>query len=429
MKPSTVLPGNKRRNFLKQLLAGTAATLAYPAVGSIKAETSRTPLPSLLDAADERYWEMVKKQFTVPSDLMMLNAANLCPSPYFISEHVQTLLRDLGKDVSFQFRHQFSEKRQKSLDMLAKYVGVSKEEIGITRNTTESNNIIVNGFDFKAGDEILLWDQNHYSNGIAWEQRAKRFGFTVKKVSVPQAPKSPEELMTPFVTAITPKTKLIAFSHISNLSGIALPAKELCRLAREKKILTLVDGAQSFGLIDLDLKDMGCDFFSGSTHKWLMGPLENGILYVKKESMERLWPNIISAGWKETSLTVDEKLCVLGQRNDTTPAALPETVDFHLSIGKRNIEDRVRKLNSYLKDQLQVKFPQAVFVSPLSPTMSAGIVVVNIPGKQSPELFQKLYDAHGIACASTSGVRLSPHIYNTMEDMNKVVSALGQLAG
>lgn len=429
MKTSTALLGNKRRNFLKQLLAGTAATLAYPALGSVSAEKSKTPLPSLHDAADERYWEMVKKQFAVPSNRMMLNAANLCPSPYFITEQVQALLKDLGKDVSFQFRDQFDEKRQKSLDMLARYVGVSKEEIGITRNTSESNNIIVNGFDFKAGDEIVLWEQNHYSNGIAWEQRAKRFGFTVKKVSVPQAPKSKEELITPFEKAITTKTKLIAFSHVSNLSGIALPAKEICRLARERKILTLVDGAQSFGLIDLDLNDMGCDFYSGSTHKWLMGPLENGILYVKKESMERLWPNIISAGWKEASTTVDERLCVLGQRNDTTPATLPETVDFHLSIGKRNIEDRVRKLNAYLKDQLQAKFPQAVFVSPLSPAMSAGIVVVNIPGKQSRELFQKLYDSHGIACASTSGVRLSPHIYNTMEDMDKVVAALGQLAG
>lgn len=386
-------------------------------------------MPPLQDAPDERYWEMVKKQFAVPSNLMMVNAANLCPSPYFITEQVQALLRDLGRDVSFQFRDRFEEKRQKSLDMLARYMGASKEEIGITRNTSESNNIIVNGFDFKAGDEIILWDQNHNSNGTAWEQRAKRFGFTVKKVSVPQAPKSQEELMSPFVTAITPKTKLIAFSHISNLSGIALPAKELCHLAREKKILTLVDGAQSFGLIDLDLKDMGCDFYSGSTHKWLMGPLENGILYVKKESMERLWPNIISAGWKEASISVDERLCVLGQRNETTPAALPETIDFHLSIGKKNIEDRVRKLNTYLKNQLQAKFPQAVFVSPISTTMSAGIVVFNIPGKQSSELFQKLYETHGIACASTSGIRLSPHIYNTMEDMDGVVSALAQLAG
>ena len=237
-------------------------------------------------------------------------------------------------------------------------------------------------------------------------------------------PQSPEELVDSFAKAISPKTRLIAFSHISNLSGIALPAKEICKMAREKKILTLVDGAQSFGLIDLNLKDMGCDFYSGSTHKWLMGPLENGVLYVRKEAMERLWPNIISAGWKEASTTVDERLCILGQRNETTPAALPETIDFHLSIGKAMIEERVRALNSYLKTRIQATFPQVAFVSPVPTSMSAGITVFNIPGKQSSEIFQKLYETQGIAGASTSGVRLSPHIYNTMEDMDKVVSAV-----
>lgn len=428
MKKSSGGSENSRRSFIRTLFTGAAATMSLPALAA-EPMLEESPLLGMPQgSADEKYWLQVKRQFAVPDKLMMLNAANLCPAPYAITQSVQAGLSDLGKDVSFQFRGKFSKIRSSSLEKLATYLGVSTPEVGITRNTSESNNIIVNGFDFKAGDEIIIWDQNHPSNNVAWEQRAKRLGFTVKKISVPAAPQAPADLLAPFEKAITTRTRLIAFSHISNISGIAIPAKDLCNLARAKQILTLVDGAQSFGMVDLNLKEMGCDFYSGSTHKWLMGPLENGVLYVKKESMSRLWPTLISAGWKAETTTVDEQLCVLGQRNETTPAALPETLDFHFTIGKKNIEDRVKALNDRLKSKLIEKIPQAAFVSPLPSSMSAGITVFNIPGKPSQDIFQKLYEVHGMACASTAGIRLSPHIYNTLDDMDKVVEAVRGLA-
>jgi isopenicillin-N epimerase len=419
----------QRRNFLKQFLGGSLTALAYPALATSEPLVQPIEvLPARKDVADEQYWELVKKQFAVPSRLIMMNAANLCPAPYLINEQVQSSLKGLSQDVSFQYRSRFAEIRKKSIELLADYVGVSKEEIGITRNTSESNNIIVNGLDLKPGDEVIVWDQNHPTNNIAWENRAKRYGFVVKKITVPANPQSADDLIAPFAKAITTKTKLIGFSHISNVSGIALPAKAICKLAREKKILTLVDGAQSFGLLDLNLKEMDCDFYTGSTHKWLMGPLENGILYIRKENNDRVWPNIISAGWKDGSLTVDEKYCVLGQRNDSTLAGLPETIEFHNSIGKRNVEERTKKLNAYLREQIQKKIPQAIFVTPLSSELNAGVVVINFPEKKSAEVFQKLYESHGIACASTIGIRMSPHIYNSMTDIDKLVQALSAFA-
>lgn len=415
----------QRRNFLKQFIGTSFTVLSVPALAGVQNRFQPIEaLPSLKDVADEQYWEMVKKQFAVPSNLTMMNAANLCPSPYAISEQVQSTLKGLSKDVSFQYRAQFAAVRTKSLELLADFMGVSKEEIGITRNTSESNNIIVNGLDLKAGDEVIVWDQNHPTNLAAWENRAKRYGFIVKKVSVPESPKSVEELITPFSKAITAKTKLIGFSHISNVSGIALPAKAICQMAKERKILTLLDGAQSFGMMDMNLKDVGCDFYSGSTHKWLMGPLENGILYIQKDAIAKVWPNIISAGWKDTGLTVDEKYCVLGQRNDSTLTGLHETINFHNTIGKKNIQDRIVALNTYLKEQIQKKIPQAVFVTPIQPELSAGITAINLPGKKSTEVYQKLYEANGIACASTIGIRISPTIYNTKGDIDKVVNAL-----
>lgn len=417
---------NERRHFLKRLGTGSLAAIALPAFGN-ESHTQFVGPPSG-SAPDEKYWEQIRKQFAVPSNLIMLNAANLCPPPAAVNEQVKKILDGLEKDVSFQYREQFSEKRKKAVEVLAGFTGVAKEEIGITRNTSESNNIIVNGLDLKPGDEVLLWDQNHPSNGTAWEQRAKRYGFTVKKVSVPASPQWIEDLLKPFRDAITPRTKLLGFSHISNTSGIALPAKELCKLAAEKNVLTLLDGAQSFGFLDLNLKDIGCDFYTGSTHKWFMGPLENGILYVKKESAGNLWPNIISAGWKEGALTVDEKYCMLGQRNESTLAGLAETVNFHQTIGKKNIENRVVQLNTYLKDQIKSKVPGASFVTPLSTELSGGVTIISFPGKKPAELSKKLYETHGIAAAPTGGIRMSPHIYNTMSDMDKVVKALQALS-
>ncbi len=414
---------------MKELCAGTLATFTLPAFGKFSDKSIHSlPLKSTLGEQDEKYWEMVKKQFTVPQELTMVNAANLCPSPYFIQEQVVSLTKSIGRDVSFQYRDAFAERRKEALSSLATFLSVSKDELTITRNTSESNSFVVNGLDFKVGDEIILWDQNHPTNGISWEQRAKRHGFSIKKVTVPPFPKSEEELITPFVNAITSKTRLIGFSQISNTSGIALPAKELCKIARDKGILTLVDGAQSFGVLDLNLKVLGCDFYTASTHKWLMGPLENGVLYVNKDKIERLWPTAIGAGWKATSTTVDEKFSALGQRNETTTAALFDILEFHNQLGKNNIEARVRSLVAYMKEKIQANIPQAKFISPLASDFSAGIVIIELPGKSSKEIFQKLYEKHGIAGASTGGVRLSPHIYNTFADIDKIIAALTSLA-
>ena len=427
------MPFNKRRTFLKKLGVGLTATIAAPAFGISNAKPypfNRTTyqLANYQDPLDEKYWEMVKQQFAISGDKMMVNSANLCPSPYFIHEEVNQYSSNLAKDVSFQNRAKFGEQRQKALDSLVSYLGISKEEIGITRNTSESNNIVVNGLDFAQGDEIIIWDQNHPSNGIAWEQRAKRHGLILKKISVPVHPKSQEELIKPFEEAITPKTRIIAFSHISNVSGLALPAKEICQMATQRSVLTLIDGAQSFGFMDLNLTELDCDFFTASTHKWLMGPMENGILFIKKAQMAKLWPNTIGAGWKEDSQTVDEKVCVLGQRNTPTTAALDSIVQFHLMIGKENVERRVRDLNAYLKEQLREKIPSIEFITPLSRSQSGGIVILQIPGKDARSIFQQLYTEYSIACAPTGGIRLSPNIHNTLKDMDRIVEALAKLS-
>ena len=410
-----------RRKFFKQLLATSLTGLALPAM----AEINGLQPPAVVE--DESYWENLKKQFTVPADRVMMNAANLCPSPTIVQERVGELTAALNKDVSFQYRALFSVIRKKSIGMLAQFIGANESEIGITRNTSESNCMIVHGLDLKPGDEIITWEQNHPSNNEVWLSQAKRVGFKVKKISVPAEPGSITDLLQPFSNAITPNTKLIAFSHVSNLSGLALPAKEICQMANTRGIMTLVDGAQSLGSMNINVHDMGCTFYSASTHKWLMGPFENGILYIHKEYFTRIWPAVIGGGWKE-STTVDQQLCVLGQRNDPSPAALPEILAFHETIGRKNIENRIVQLNTYLKQQLKSIVPQAIFVTPMAAQYSGGIVIFNLPGKEIHAVTDKLYHTYHIAVAPSGGIRLSPHIYNTMKDVDYTVKAIRDVA-
>lgn len=415
----------ERRKFIRQISTGSLAALGFPAIASdhVSWDNLNTSL-STLAPSDEAYWEMVKSQFAMDKKFIMMNAANLCPSPYAVASQVEGYALGLNKDVSFQYRELFNKKRKESIEKLAGFLGVDGTEIGITSNTSEANCMVAQGLDFKPGDEIIIWDQNHPSNEAIWDLQSKRFGISIKKVATPKDPKSKGELVEAFTKAITAKTKLIAFSHISNVSGICLPAKEICEHAKSKGILTLVDGAQTVGFLDLNLKDMGCSFYTSSTHKWLMGPMENGILFVDTVYHDKVWPSIVGGSWKAGGKTLDEKICVLGQRNDPTTAAMPAMLDFHMSIGKGTIQDRVIELNSYLKEKLKSEIPSVSFITPLEPSLSGGIVIFNVQGKEARDIVPKLYQESGIACAATGGIRLSPHIYNTKKDIDKVIAAI-----
>lgn len=272
---------SSRRNFLRSLSTASLAAIAIPSIGSVPR------LKSPAGAPDEDYWKQVRAKFPVPDGRIMFNAANLCPSPEPVHNVVWQYQEALMGDVSMQFRAGFTARRKKSIGLLAKFIGADPSEVGITRNTSESNCTIIHGLDLKAGDEIIVWDQNHPSNKEIWEKRAIRSGLVIKMVTLPENIGSSMEIFDAFRSAFTTKTRVIAFSHISNISGIALPARELCVFARSKNVLSLVDGAQTLGFHEIDVKALDCDFYTASTHKWLMGPLENGILYMKKEHVEK----------------------------------------------------------------------------------------------------------------------------------------------
>lgn len=410
-----------RRTFLERLAGAGAAAALIPAWRP--ASDLRLP-----DAApdDERYWEAVKARFSFPARLVPMNAANMCPSPRLAVEAVVEATRDVDADVSFQNRGRFTALTESVRRRVALLAGADPEEIALVRNTSEANNVIVTGLDLGPGDEVLLTDQNHPSNGVAWDVRAARAGFTVRKVTLPESPASPSALVDLVAGAITPRTRVLAFSDVSNTSGLRMPTAGLCRLGRERGVHVHVDGAQTLGALALSLRDLGCDSYSASGQKWLMGPREIGVLFVRADRISALWPGVVGSGWGNGTTPSPKgarKFETLGQRNDAAVAGLAAALDLQEEIGAARIEARITALAGALMRGL-AEIPRVSLRTPASPLLSHGVAVFRVEGGNHPALYERLYREHGIAGSTSGGLRLCPHVYNTMADVERAVSAV-----
>jgi len=355
-----------------------------------------------------------------------MNAANLCPSPRGVLDALYAATRDIDRDPSFENRAKLGAAREETRKILADFLRVSPEEIVITRNTSESNNLVSSGLELKPEDEVLVFSDNHPSNLRAWHEKARRFGFTVRTIDQVQPHPGPDYYVEAFKRLITTRTRLFGFTHLTNTVGDLLPARELCRVAREHGILTLVDGAQTFGLLDVDLGDMKPDFYSGSAHKWPCGPRESGVLFIDKEVQSRLWPSIYSA--YPGAVGVSKTCETFGQRDDAAIVAFGEALRFQNKIGRSAVEQRSRELAAALMDRLRTLEGVTVWTHP-DPERSAAVVAFH-PGSLDPrKLAAAFYSRERIACTARAGndrpgLRLAPHIYNSMADVERVVSAL-----
>ena len=407
-----------RRSFMMET-AGTAAFL--PAALATLGELSA----ALAAESGESYWENVRRQFPFREAKVPMNAANLCPSPRNVAARVNGLTLDIDVDCSFNNRDKFKTLLESSREKVARQLSVSSDEIALVRNTSEANNVINNGLKLRAGDEIIVWDQNHPTNNVAWDVRAARFDLMVTRVRVPRQPESTEELVDVFTGAFTNRTRVLAITHVSNVTGLRLPVRELCQAAGKRNIYVHVDGAQTWGVLDVNLRELGCDSYAASAHKWFVGPKEVGLLYVTKERIKDIWPNVVAPGWGsdvEPDVRGARKFESLGQRDDAALAAVGDTVDFHQLIGAKRIEGRVFELAGVLKAELN----KAGFssVTPMPPELSAGVCIIDVPERVRAEVFNRMYDEFGIAAATTGGLRLCPHIYNTLAHVERAIRGI-----
>ena len=411
-----------RRDFSRFLALGGSMLLsdlpsAWPA-----------PLAQTPPRPDERFWVSVREQFLMPPNLAVLNAANLCPSPASVLEAMYLGTKDMDGDPSFDNRQKMSTGKEETRRLLARFLGVTPEEIVITRNTSEANNIVSSGLDLKAGDEVVIFSDNHPSNSTAWTQKAKRFGYTVTAIKQPNPHPGADFFVEQAARSITPRTRVLAFTHQTSTVGDVLPAKELCRLARERGVLTLVDGASALGVFDVNLGDMHPDFYTGSAHKWPCGPKEVGVLYVNAAAQGRLHPSIISAYPGATGIS--RTMEAMGQRDEPAIIGFGEALNFQTKIGRVAIEERSRSLSQALIDGL--RRIEGVEMWTHSDPARSGAVVTFRPGNLDiPKLSAALYRNDRIGCATRTGsdrpgIRFSPHIYNTMAEVERTVAAVAK---
>jgi selenocysteine lyase/cysteine desulfurase len=420
-----------RRDFLKRAAIGAAGLSALPGapLEALARGTAPRALPAAPPLADEAYWREVKAQFLVRDGYVMMNAANLCPAPRAVVDAVLAAMRDEDADVSFQNRGKYDRLWAETRTRLARFLGASDDEVAIVRNTSEANNTVVGGIALKAGDDVLLFGENHPTNNVAWDVRAARHGFTVRRVRLDATPSDPSAVVDAFRRAMRPNTRLLSITDVSSSSGVRLPTRELCTLARARGAWAHVDGAQTFGALRRDLHDLGCDSFTGSAHKWLMGPKEAGVLFVREARCAELWPGVVGVGWgaaAETQLPGARKFETLGQRNDATVAGLAAALDFHERIGAARIEERVLELATAMYDGLAA-MPGATMVTPALPALRAGVCIARFEGRDTRQMHQTLYAEHHVATAPSGGLRFSPHIYNTMQDVERALGAVRAL--
>src|SRR5438876_5019055 len=349
-----------RREFARILAIGGAVPFVTPDLAWARGATPK--LPPTPSTPDEKFWLSVRDQFVMPKELTMLNAANLCPSSGPVLETMYRMTKDMDQDPSSDNRAKLGDGRENTRKLLAEFLRVTPEEIVITRNTSESNNLVSTGIDLKPGDEVLLTADNHPSNHTAWQEKAKRLGLTVIDIPVPNTHPGFDHYVEAFKKAITSKTKVISITHLTSTVGDLFPAKEICALARERGILSLVDGAQTFGLLDVDLSDIKPDFYSGSAHKWPCGPKENGVLYINKSAQPKIWASIFSAypGRVGVSKTFEG----FGQRDEPAMIAFGEALKLQTQIGRALIEKRSRELTTALIEGLKNVNGMKIWTSP-----------------------------------------------------------------
>jgi selenocysteine lyase/cysteine desulfurase len=417
-------PAVSRRHFARLFaLGGSAALFADPAWAR---QAPARPLAPGGAAAGEKFWTSVRDQFVMPPDLAVMNAANLCPASRPALEALRRESDSVDRDPSPQNRARLYPEKENTRKALAAFLRVTPDEIIVTRNTSESNNLVSSGLDLKAGDEVIVHADNHPSNLNAWREKAKRFGFTVVTVEQKNPHPGMDYYVDAFAKAITARTKIITFTHLSSTVGDLMPAKALCQLAQQRGVLSLLDGAQSFGLLDVNLSDIQPDFYSGSAHKWPCGARESGVLFVNKRAQDKLWPTIYSAypGATGFSRTFEG----FGQRDEATMIAFREALAFQTKVGRSAIEERARSLTTQLMEGL-AKIPAAkVWTSP-DPSLRVAVVSFQPGSADANKLAATLYEKDRVAVTTRGGqdrpgLRVSPHFYNSPAEVDRLLAGL-----
>jgi len=425
---------DSRRRFLKGSLAaaaGAAATSMWD-VSAAFAQDNEVPPPGAPDEiGDESYWEKVRAQFHLNPETIYLNngTLGLCPKP--VTQAVYdgyVYLAETGSEGRGQLWDEVEESRKTA----ARFLGADEDEIALTRNATQGLSIIANGIRMEPGDEILMTTDEHIAGIQPWTRRARRFGIQVSQVQIPSPPEDKQEVVDLFEKALTPKTKVVFFCHVTRGPGLLYPVRELCDMAREKGIVSAVDGAQTPGMTPVNLHEMGCDLFATSLHKWALTPSGTGVLYVREGFQDTFWPRSDGNGpWDDR----EQELWRIGPHGTyerPIRAAIKTALNFLNSIGMDAIYARNRMLSDNLKERLMEMPGISLGTSTDHALSSPGITSFGVEGWDSTLLRGILQGKAGIVLSRDQRrthdlVRVSTHFYNTPGEIDRLIEVLKEI--
>jgi len=424
-----------RRDFLSKVGKGVGlAALASPVVGALandlKAAAKRVEHLSPFDAArDEDFWFDIQQSFSVTRGIMNLNNGGVSPSPKLVTEAFVRYTWQQEDATAYTMWQVLEPQSEMVRTGLAEIFGCDPEEIAITRNASESLEIALFGMDLKRGDEVLTTTQDYPRMITTLQQRERREGLVLKQIKIPVPPKDLSEITHAFERAITPKTRVILICHMINLTGQIMPVKEICDMARRKGVEVIVDGAHAFAHVDAKVKDLGCDYYGTSLHKWLFAPKGTGLLFVKKEKIPALWPLMAASDKQNDDIRKFEEI---GTHSAAMRLAIGEAILFHNGIGARRKEERMRYLRNYWADQIK-DIPNVRFHTSMAPNQSCGIANVEIEGVEPGPLTSYLMRKHKIFTVAIvhdefKGLRITPNVYTTLKELDHFAAVMTDVA-
>ncbi|HEV2177158.1 MAG TPA: aminotransferase class V-fold PLP-dependent enzyme [Terriglobia bacterium] len=434
-----------RRNFLAAL-----ATSPFLRGRGGPAPAGPSPRPGLADwtgapsldvppwpaGSDAEFWDRIRDQFYITPGEAYFNTGTLGATPRPVLERVIDEMRVLQQTIT---RWDYTAEtpnwisgyspevplRQK----LGKLVNASAEELAITQNATFGMNFLAHGIDLKPGDEVVTTDQEHPGGVCGWQERVKRDGAVWTQVKIPVPANDPDELVHLFEAAITPRTRVIAVPHIISGTAVVMPVKRISQLAREHHALAIVDGAQAVGQVAVDLKDIGCDAYYSSPHKWLLAPAGNGMLYIRRDRQDSFWTTLCSAEWDNHKDGM-YRFMQYGTGNPALQAGLDAALDFHFRIGPERVRARIRSLADRLRAGLK-QIPGVKINSPVHPELAGAVAVYSLEGVPAAKLEDELWTRRHLRPRSVGdplGIRHSCQIYNSEAEIDSTLEVVRDVA-
>jgi selenocysteine lyase/cysteine desulfurase len=417
-----------KRTFLK---AGSSALIAYQPIvemlqrlDTIYGSSSEKEL-----SENEDYWAKIRKGYKLKTDYINLENGYYCFAPETTLNHFIDHVREVNYQGSHYMRTVQWENKDKAAQRLADLMGCGHDELIITRNTTESLDIIINGYVWKPGDEAVMAEQDYGSIIGQFKLMADRYGMVNKIISLPNHPSSDEKLVDLYASAINEKTRLLMICHMVNITGQILPVRKICDMAHSKGVDVMVDGAHAVAHINFDIKELHCDYYGASLHKWLSTPLGAGLLYVNKEKVKDLWPTF--AGWNDNPEDI-KKLNHTGTHPVHTDLSINNAIDYYLAMGRDKKESRLRYLQRYWSDQVR-ELKGIVLNTPKDVFRSCGIANVGITNMKPADMANTLMKKYGIWTVAidgqgVQGCRITPNVYTSTKELDIFVQALKEMS-